>query len=82
MGSRSQSRIDLTELATIAGTVALCALLFPEPAFAYVGLGAGLSALGSLFSIIVAVFLMLAGFIWYPVKRLLRRLSSKPKDNP
>lgn len=45
----------------------------PLTAAAYVGPGAGLSALGSLLALIAAVLVAIAGFIWYPVKRLLRR---------
>jgi hypothetical protein len=45
----------------------------PLAAAAYVGPGAGLSALGSLLALIAAVLVAIAGFVWYPVKRLLRR---------
>jgi hypothetical protein len=40
---------------------------------AYLGPGAGLSAIGSVVSVISAVFLAIAGFIWYPIKRLFKR---------
>lgn len=49
---------------------AACAAL---PAWAYVGPGAGLTAIGSLLALLSAVVLALVGFIWYPVKRLLRK---------
>ena len=45
-------------------------------AYAYVGPGAGLSAIGSLVSVVGALLLAVAGFVWYPVKRLLRRGKS------
>jgi len=45
---------------------------------AYVGPGAGLSAIGSLVSVVAAVLLAIAGFIWYPVKRLLRCVRRGP----
>lgn len=51
-------------------------LLVPEPAFAYVGPGAGLTVIGAAVALIGAVFLGLFGFIWYPVKRLFRRGSA------
>jgi hypothetical protein len=54
----------------LAGAI-VCAA--PLAAAAYVGPGAGLSALGSLLALIAAVLVAIAGFIWYPVKRLLRR---------
>ena len=40
---------------------------------AYLGPGAGLSALGSLLALIAAVFVAIFGFVWYPVKRLLKK---------
>ena len=40
---------------------------------AYIGPGAGLSAIGTIVALIGAVFLVIAGFVWYPVKRLMRK---------
>ena len=42
---------------------------------AYLGPGAGLSAIGSVVSVISGVFLAIAGFIWYPIKRLFKRAA-------
>ena len=42
-------------------------------AFAYVGPGAGISAIGSLLALIGAVLLAIIGFVWYPVKRMIKR---------
>ena len=42
-------------------------------ALAYVGPGAGLSAIGSLVALVVAILVAVIGFVWYPVKRLLKR---------
>ena len=39
---------------------------------AYVGPGAGLSAIGAFLAMVAAVFVAIAGFIWYPIKRLIR----------
>jgi len=55
---------------------ALVLVLVPEVAAAYVGPGAGLTAIGTVLALIGAVFLAIVGFIWYPVKRLLRRSSA------
>jgi hypothetical protein len=54
-------------------TVAGACLTGAAPAFAYVGPGAGLSALGAFFALILGVILAFVGFIWYPVKRFLRK---------
>ena len=53
-------------------TLLTAMLLASTPAYAYVGPGAGLSAIGSLVSVISALMLAVAGFVWYPIKRLLR----------
>ena len=57
--------------------IMLCML--PGPVLAYIGPGAGLSAIGSVLALIGAVLLMIVGFLWYPIKRLLRR--NKPQDS-
>lgn len=51
------------------------------PALAYVGPGAGLSAIGTLLAIVFAALLAVVGFVWYPLKRLLG-LSKKPAAQP
>ena len=43
----------------------------PSLASAYVGPGAGLSAIGSLLALLLAVFVAFVGFFWYPIKRLI-----------
>ena len=43
----------------------------PSLAMAYVGPGAGLSAIGSLLALLLAVVVAFIGFFWYPIKRLL-----------
>jgi amino acid transporter len=53
------------------------------PAFAYIGPGAGLSAIGAFLALIMGVILAFVGFIWYPVKRLLRKgnaASASPSE--
>lgn len=59
-------------LAAVLGLFVMAALL-PGQAWAYVGPGAGLTALGSLLALLAAVALAVIGFVWYPVKRLMRR---------
>lgn len=46
------------------------------PALAYVGPGAGLSAIGSLVALVAAIGLAVVGFVWYPIKRLRRKRKS------
>ncbi len=49
------------------------AILIPGAAQAYVGPGAGLTAIGSVLALLAAVVLAIVGFIWYPLKRLFKR---------
>lgn len=48
-------------------------ICYPFGAYAYVGPGAGLTAIGTILSLIAAFFLAIVGFIWYPVRRIIRR---------
>lgn len=51
------------------------ALLTAQSAQAYVGPGAGLSAIGVLVALLGAVVLAVVGFVWYPLKRLFRKAA-------
>lgn len=64
----------------IFATFALIAFLAltPETALAYVGPGAGLSAIGSVLAFLGVIFLMIVGFFWYPAKRLIARFRKPP----
>ncbi len=53
----------------------LLLVLTSQPAMAYVGPGAGLSAIGSILAFLGVVFLIIVGFFWYPFKRMIARLS-------
>jgi hypothetical protein len=46
--------------------------LIPNDAAAYVGPGAGLTVIGAAFALLAGAFLAVVGFVWYPVKRMLR----------
>jgi hypothetical protein len=51
-------------------------LAAPLPAEAYIGPGAGISAIGTVVALLAAVALMVVGFVWYPIKRLRRKLRT------
>jgi hypothetical protein len=55
--------------------------LLPVPVYAYMGPGVGLSAIGALLSLIAAGVVSLLGFIWFPIKRVIRMLKSKRKPS-
>lgn len=52
--------------------LAIVFLVLPSLSHAYVGPGLGLSAIGSIVAFIGALFLLIVGFLWYPIKRLLK----------
>jgi hypothetical protein len=62
-------------------TVLAIGLLLPATTFAYVGPGAGLTAIGTILALISAVLLSIIGFVWYPIKRILRKLKSSSDDH-
>jgi hypothetical protein len=49
----------------------------PQPAMAYIGPGTGISAVGVFVAVAMGVVLALFGFIWYPMKRLLRACKKR-----
>ena len=51
----------------------LLVAMLPTPAWAYLGPSAGVSAIGALLAILAGIVVAIFGFIWYPVRRLLRR---------
>ena len=56
-------------------------LLTPCLSHAYVGPGAGLSAIGSVLALVGATLLLIVGFVWYPIKRLLKRRKESREES-
>jgi len=50
-------------------------MFFSSMSLAYVGPGAGLSAIGSVIALIFAVLVAFVGFVWFPLKRLFKKGS-------
>ena len=61
-------------------SIVIIAVFFSQEAFAYVGPGTGLSAIGAFLALIVGVFVTVMGFLWYPVKRLLGKKKLQEPD--
>jgi hypothetical protein len=57
--------------------IAAVAAFGPSVAHAYVGPGAGLTAIGTVLALLAALLFALVGFVWYPMKRLLKRSGAK-----
>lgn len=54
--------------------------LIPGPALAYIGPGVGLGAVAVTVGLVLGAVLLMGGFVWYPLKRLLRN-KKKEKGN-
>jgi hypothetical protein len=65
----------------MAGIAALL-LAFPEPAMAYIGPGGGMSAIGVFLALAAGIIAALLGFVWYPVKRLIRKVKQSQRPAP
>ena len=55
-------------------------LCLPQTAFAYLGPGTGLSAIGSFLAVLVGIIVAFLGFLWYPIKRLFGKKKSQEPD--
>ena len=51
----------------------LLLIFLATPAFAYIGPGAGLGAVFTLGAVILGGLLLIMGFVWFPLKRALRK---------
>ena len=74
------TRSKCASVATAFCLATVAEAILAAPAHAYIGPGAGLSAIGTILTLIAAVFLGIVGFVWYPVKRLLRRRKTSPAE--
>ena len=51
--------------------------VFMQSAVAYVGPGLGAGAIAAVLGVIVGLLMLVVGVVWYPIKRLIRRLRHK-----
>lgn len=58
----------------IAAAAAMLLLAAPGAAMAYTGPGLGLGAIGVAFGLIGSLLLGIVSIVWYPVKRMIRRM--------
>jgi len=54
-----------------------CLVVFPSITSAYIGPGMGLGAIGVILGILGAIALVLVAIIWYPLKRLYKKLRGR-----
>ncbi len=71
-----------TQTNKVRRAVALCLTsmsfaAIPASALAYVGPGAGLSIIGSVLALFAAVIVAIFGFLFFPIRRMLRKRKQK-----
>jgi hypothetical protein len=49
---------------------------------AYVGPGGIISGIGSLVALVAVIVIAAAGFLWFPIKRLLKRRKARAESGP
>ncbi len=57
--------------------IIIFAMAFTETAMAYVGPGAGLTLIGSLIGLVVAIVTALAIILFWPIRALIRKIRGK-----
>ena len=61
--------------------LAFFTLVIPEYALAYIGPGAGITAIGTVIALLGAIILAIVGFIWYPLKRFLSKKKERNSNS-
>jgi len=61
----------------IRTAIALFIALAPLTAAAYIGPGSGISLLGGIWSVLVAVVLALAAILFWPIRLMIKRMKNR-----
>ena len=69
----TNGRPEMPKLTFAVGALTVLVALWAEPAAAYIGPGAGITMLGALWGVIVAVFLAIGAVLFWPIRVLLRK---------
>lgn len=65
----------------VAFLLALLVFALPEPVLAYGGPGSVISGIGAFLALIAAVLASLFGFIWFPLKRMYRKMKNSENES-
>lgn len=60
--------------------IAVATFLISAPALAYIGPGSGISLLGGLWGVLVAIVLAIGAILIWPIRYMFRRLRRKRRD--
>ncbi len=72
--------ISYRRVKSLCLVIVVLACFLPDTAMAYIGPGAGLSAIGAFLAIVAAVIVAVFGFLWYPIKRLIKKLKGSDSN--
>lgn len=61
-------------------SILVIALMVPLSASAYIGPGAGITAIGVTIALFGAILLAVVGFVWYPIRRLRQKRKQQKAD--
>ena len=65
------------KFATVLAWIGLALVLSPATAQAYVGPGMGAGAVAAVLGVLAGLLMLVVGVVWYPLKKLARRLRNK-----
>lgn len=68
----------MRHMLSVCGLICLMSL---DSAAAYIGPGAGITAIGTVVALFGAILLAIVGFIWFPVKRAWARMHGPQNQN-
>ena len=57
-------------------------ILFPNMSYAYLGPGMGGGFIAATIGIIIAIFAMLFGILWFPIKRFFNKKKKDHEESP
>ena len=57
-------------------------ILFPNMSYAYLGPGMGGGFIAATLGIIIAIFAMLFGILWFPIKRFFNKKKKDQEESP
>jgi hypothetical protein len=70
----------VTRFLFVLTMVVTCLMVVERDAYAYIGPGAGMTAIGTVVAFIGAILFAIVGFVWYPIKRLIGMMRQKGAD--
>lgn len=62
----------------VIGVSLLLALV--DPVFAYIGPGAGIPVIGSLFGLIATIFVAIGAILFWPIRKVLKRRKKRAQE--